>query len=61
MGTRPHFHRGRVDDVPLLDRSLQAWMVKYNQHRPTHGDYTADRTPLQVKKQLRARIRQTAA
>lgn len=58
---RPHFHRGRVDDVGLLDRSLQAWLVDYNQHRPNHGDYMAGRTPLQVKKELRRRIRQTAA
>lgn len=58
---RPHFHRGRVDDIGLLDRGLQAWLVDYNQHRPNHGDYMDGRTPLQVKKQLRARIRQTAA
>jgi transposase InsO family protein len=58
---RPHFHRGRVDDVVLLDRSLQAWLVDYNHHRPNHGDYMAGRTPLQVKKQLQRRIRQTAA
>ncbi len=58
---RPHFHRGRVDDVALLDRSLQAWLVDYNQHRPNHGDYMAGRTPLEVKKQLRRRIRKTAA
>jgi hypothetical protein len=24
---RPHSHRGRVDDIALLDRSLQAWIV----------------------------------
>jgi transposase InsO family protein len=58
---RPHFHRGRVDDIALLDRSLQAWVLDYNHHRPNHGDYMAGRTPLQVKKQLRRRIRQTAA
>ena len=58
---RPHFHRGRVDDTALLDRSLQAWTVDYNHHRPNHGDYMAGRTPVQVKKQLRRRIRQTAA
>jgi transposase InsO family protein len=58
---RPHFHRGRVDDIALLDRSLQIWLVDYNHHRPNHGDYMAGRTPLQVKKQLRRRIRQTAA
>jgi transposase InsO family protein len=58
---RPHFHRGRVDDMRLLDRSLQAWVVDYNHHRPNHGDYMAGRTPLQVKKQLRCRLRQTAA
>jgi len=58
---RPHFHRGRVDDIPLLDRSLQTWVLDYNHHRPNHGDYMAGRTPLQVKKQLRRRIRQTAS
>ncbi len=58
---RPHFHRGRVDDIALLDRSLQAWTIDYNHHRPNNGDYMAGRTPVQVKKQLRRRIRQTAA
>jgi transposase InsO family protein len=58
---RPHFHRGRVDDINLLDRSLQAWIFDYNHQRPNHGDHMAGRTPLQVKKQLRRRIRQTAA
>lgn len=58
---RPHFHRGRVDDIALLDKSLQAWLIDYNHHRPNHGDYMAGRTPLQVKKELRRRVRQTAA
>jgi transposase InsO family protein len=58
---RPHFHRGRVDDLNLLDRSLQAWLIDYNHHRPNHGDFMAGRTPLQVKKQLRRRIRKAAA
>jgi transposase InsO family protein len=58
---RPHFHRGRVDNLTLLDRSLQGWLADYNHHRPNHGDYMAGRTPTQVKKQLRRRIRQTAA
>jgi transposase InsO family protein len=58
---RPHFHRGRVDDITLLDRSLQAWLIDYNQHRPNHGDYMAGRTPLEAKKQLRRRTRKTAA
>lgn len=58
---RPHFHRGRVDDIALLDRSLQAWLRDYNEHRPNNGDYMHGRTPLQVKKELRRRIRQTAA
>ena len=58
---RPHFHRGRVDDTALLDRSLQTWLVDYNQHRPNHGHYMAGRTPQEVKKQLRRRIRKTAA
>ena len=58
---RPHFHRGRVEDVALLDRSLQAWVVDYNNDRPNSGDYMAGRTPLQVKRELKQRIRQTAA
>lgn len=58
---RPHFHRGRVEDIALLDRSLQTWLVDYNHHRPNHGNYMAGRTPVQAKKQLRRRIRQTAA
>jgi len=58
---RPHFHRGRVDDIALLDWSLQTWLCDYNQHRPNHGDYMAGRTPLEVKKVLRRRIRKTAA
>jgi transposase InsO family protein len=58
---RPHFHRGRVDDVALLDRSLQSWVTDYNHHRPNHGDYMAGRTPLEVKKELKRRIRKTAA
>ena len=58
---RPHFHRGRVDDIRLLDRSLQAWLIDYNQHRPNHGHYMAGRTPLEVKKALRRRTRKTAA
>jgi transposase InsO family protein/predicted DNA-binding transcriptional regulator AlpA len=58
---RPHFHRGRVEDLTLLDRSLQAWVTDYNHHRPNHGDYMAGRTPLEVKKELKRRIRQTAA
>jgi transposase InsO family protein len=58
---RPHFHRGRVDDTDLLDRSLQTWLSDYNHHRPNHGDYMAGRTPVQVNKQLRRRLRHTAA
>jgi transposase InsO family protein len=58
---RPHFHRGRVEHMTLLDRSLQTWLVDYNHHRPNYGDYMAGRTPLQVKKELRRRLRQTAA
>ena len=58
---RPHFHRGRVDDIALLDRSLPAWILDYNQHRPNHGDYMRGRTPLQVKRELKTRLRQTAA
>ena len=58
---RPHFHRGRVDDIGLLNTILQAWLGDYNQHRPNNRDYKAGRTPLQVKKELRRRVRQTAA
>lgn len=58
---RPHFHRGRVQDIALLDKALQAWVVDYNNERPNNGDYMAGRTPLQVKKHLKRRIRQTAA
>jgi len=58
---RPHFHRGRVDDLALLDRALQAWINDYNHHRPNHGDYMAGRTPVQAKNQLRRRTRHTAA
>ena len=58
---RPHFHRGRVEDIALLNRSQQTWIADYNHHRPNHGDYMAGRTPAQVKKQLRRRIRHTAA
>jgi transposase InsO family protein len=58
---RPHFHRGRVDDIALLDRSLQTWLIDYNQHRPNHSDHMAGRTPLEVKKEHRHRIRKTAA
>lgn len=58
---RPHFHRGRVDDIALLERSLQAWIVDYNNARPNHGDYMRGRTPLQVKRELTKRLRQTAA
>jgi len=58
---RPHFYRGRVDDMRLLDRSLQGWLLDYNHHRPNHSDHMRGRTPLQVKKHLRRRIRQTAA
>ena len=41
---RPHFHRGRVEDIALLDRSLQTWLSDYNEHRPNHGDYMRGRT-----------------
>lgn len=50
-----------MEDVALLDRSLQAWVVDYNNERPNQGDYMAGRTPLQVKKELKRRVRQTAA
>lgn len=56
---RPHFHRGRVDDLALLDRSVQAWMCDYNNHRPNHGDYMNGRTPKQVRRHVKARMRHT--
>jgi len=58
---RPHFHRGVVTNVALLDRDLQAWIEDYNTHRPNHGDYMRGRTPLQVKRALLKRLRHTAA
>lgn len=58
---RPHFHRGRVDDVALLEKSLQAWIVDYNDRRPNNGNYMRGRTPLQVKRELTKRLRHTAA
>ena len=51
---RPHFHRGRVDDLALLSRSLQAWLNDYNHHRPNHGDYMAGRTPVQARSSCNA-------
>lgn len=45
----------------LLDKTLQTWLRECNPHRPNHGDYMAGRTPLEVKKELRRRMRQTAA
>jgi hypothetical protein len=61
MVFRPHFHRGRVNDVGLLDRSLQAWIVDYNDHRPNNGNHMRGRTPLHVKRELAKSLRQTAA
>ncbi|MFA7324588.1 MAG: hypothetical protein WC005_09535 [Candidatus Nanopelagicales bacterium] len=58
---RPHFQRGRVDDIALLNRSLQVWIVDYHDHRPNNGDYLRGRTPLQVKRELAKRLRHTAA
>jgi transposase InsO family protein len=58
---RPHFHRGRVDDMRLLDKSLQAWTHDYNNHRPNHSDYMTGRTPRQVRLDLNRRLRKTAA
>jgi len=58
---RPHFHRGRVDDTALLDKSLQTWIHDYNNHRPNHGDYMRGRTPRQVRLDLTRRLRKTAA
>ena len=58
---RPHFHRGRVEDLPALDRALQHWLGDYNEHRPNNGDYMAGRTPRQAKRELTRRLRKTAA
>lgn len=58
---RPHFHRGRVDDLQLLDKSLQTWMHDYNNHRLNHGDYMRGRSPRQVRLHLKRRLRKTAA
>ena len=58
---RPHFHRGRVDDLALLDRALQTWVRDYNEHRPNNSDYMRGRTPREVKKELKRRTRHTAA
>lgn len=57
---RPHFHRGRVGDLRLLDRSLQAWTHDYNNHRPNHSDYMRGRTPRQVRLNLKHQLRNTA-
>lgn len=56
---RPHFHRGRVDDMRLLDKSLQAWVHDYNNQRPNNGEYMRGRTPRQVRLQLKALLRKT--
>lgn len=58
---RPHFHRGRVDDIALLETSLQAWTNDYNTRRPNNGDYMRGRTPLQVKRELTKRLRHTSS
>lgn len=58
---RPHFHRGRVQDVTTLDTALQQWIRDYNEHRPNNGDYMAGRTPRQVRRELTRRLRKTAA
>lgn len=58
---RPHFHRGVVTNMALLDRDLQAWVEDYNNRRPNHGDYMRGRTPLQAKRDLLKRLRHTAA
>ena len=57
---RPHFHRGRVDNMRLLDKSLQTWIHEYNNHRPNTGDYMRGRTPRQVRLDLNRRLRNTA-
>lgn len=44
----------------LLERSLRAWIVDYNNHRPDIGDHMPGRTPLQDKRGLKQRLRQTA-
>ena len=58
---RPHFHRGRVDSIALLDRSLQTWVTDYNRHRPNRGAYMRGRTPAQARAELTRRMRNTAS
>ena len=58
---RPHFHRGRVDDIRLLDQSLQTWTHDYNNHRGNSSDYMRGRTPRQARLDLNRRLRNTAA
>jgi transposase InsO family protein len=58
---RPHFHRGRVEDMRLLDTSLQTWTHDYNNHRTNSSDYMRGRTPRQVRLDLNRRLRKTAS
>jgi hypothetical protein len=57
---RPHFRRGRVDEIALPDRSLQAWIRDCNQHRPNHGDYMRGRSAIVrlASQEMRARYRE---
>lgn len=45
---RPTFHRGRVSDIPLLNRQLQGWLQRYNTRRRNHGHWMRGRTPSQL-------------
>jgi hypothetical protein len=59
-GARGTTYMGIYGDPDGHKRSAGSFSaLDYNQHRPNHGDYMAGRTPIQVKKQLRRRIRQS--
>jgi transposase InsO family protein len=58
---RPAFHRRRFSSIRQLQAEADTWLTSYHHRRSNHGAYMAGRTPLQVKKHLRRRIRQTAA
>ena len=50
---RPAFHRQRFDTLAELDRVLQAWLHRYNNHRRNHGAYMHGRTPNQLLQSAR--------
>ena len=45
---RPTFHRGVVNDVPLLNEQLQRHLERHNTRRRNHGNWMRGRTPLKV-------------